>query len=205
VAAPPPLNGGVALRAVHGDWGVNSGRYIRDLRAFGAQSEDWELELDAPAGAVTLSWPNLRALPADMDLTLTDLTTGQSRLLRSTAAYTFKHGGGTRPLRLTAQRRSGAGLALSSVTATPSRGGGLEIGYTLTAGAQVNVIVSGLSGRALTTLATTAAPMGRSTQTWDGRDAAGRPVPNGIYRIDILATAPDGALVRETRTVRVAR
>jgi hypothetical protein len=204
IAGPPKVPGGVALRSVRSGWGADNGQYVRDYAGTGT-TVSWDLLLDAPAGAVTLSWPDLRALPANVELTLTDTTAGASRLLRFCSAYSFKHAGGTRSFTLTAQRRSGPGLVLSALTAEPTRGGGLEVGYTLSGLAQVQVQVQGLGGRAVATLGPLVSGQGRGQQTWDGRDANGRPVPNGTYRIEVIATTSEGELARSVRLVRIAR
>ena len=204
VAGPPALPGGVAVRTVHGDWGADSGRYIREYRGAG-DSTEWDVEVDAPAGEVTLSWPNLRGVPGDTDLLLTDLSNGQTRALRTTASYGFTHNGGQRSFRVTAQKRSGGALLVTNVTTQATRGEGLEIGYTLSRSASVQVQLTSLSGRAVRMLGPVAATTGRSRLAWDGLDASGRPVPNGLYVLQVVAAGADGSLARELRTVRVIR
>ncbi|HAZ63306.1 MAG TPA: hypothetical protein DCZ72_06820 [Armatimonadetes bacterium] len=205
VAAPPSLPGAITLRSVAGNWGVDSGRYMRDLRGGGDRAE-WELEVNAPAGEVTLSWPDLRAAPGDLDLTLTDLTNGRARALRTTGGYTFAHAGGTRAFRLTAARRAGAPLLVTAVSTEPTRGGaGLEVGFTLSREAEVTVQVRSLAGAVVRALGPIAGEAGRGRLGWDGLDEAGRPVPNGMYQVVVAATAADGSLARELRVVRVMR
>lgn len=203
VAAPPPLPGGVELRAIHSDWGVDSGRYMRDLR--GPQSgQVWELEVVAPAGEVTLSWPALRDLPADLQLSLSDPTNGSSRALRTSGGYRFEHTGGTRRLRLTATRSEGGALALLGVTVSRGRGSGWGIGYSVSRSADVVAVVRSLSGRELASVAGSSSS-GRGQLYWDGRTADGQPVPNGIYRIEVIATDADGGTARQVRVVQIVR
>lgn len=203
VAAPPPLPGGVELRAIHGDWGVDSGRYMRDLRG-PAGSQVWDLEVVAPAGEVTVSWPELRSLPSDLQLTLSDPTTGRARSLRTSSGYRFEHAGGSRSLRLTATRADGGALALQAVTVTRGRGAGWGIGYTVSRAADVVAVIRSLNGRELASVAGTA-EAGRGQLFWDGRTAGGQPVPNGIYRIEVIATDADGATARQVRVVQIVR
>jgi len=178
VAAPPPLPGGVELRAIHSDWGVDSGRYMRDLRG-PAGGQVWELEVVAPAGEVTLTWPNLRGLPADLQLSLSDPTNGRSRALRSSSGYRFEHAGGSRSLRLTATRAEGGALALLGVTVTRGRGSGWGIGYTVSRAADVTAVVRSLSGRELASVVATS-ESGRGQLYWDGRTADGQPCRTGF-------------------------
>lgn len=203
VMAPPTVPGGVALRVVHDDWGLESGRYLRDLRG-PAPLQAWSVEVAAPAGEVYLSWPALRHLPAEVELTLEDPTTGRARRLRTTGGYRFDHDGGRRLLRVVAARRSQVGLSLTAVTVTPGRGAGFEVGYTVSRAADLALVVKGLTGRPVSTV-TMAAAAGRGRMVWDGRAADGTPVPNGVYQLEVIATASDGATTRQLRTIRVAR
>lgn len=203
VAAPPALPGGISLRTTHVDWGIDSGRYLRDYQGVG-QTASWDIEVAAPAGAVTLTWPSLREVPAGVELSLTDLSNGAQRRMRTTAAYRFEHTGGVRALRVTALPRVQTALALTDVTLTNSRGGGYEIGFAVTREATVQALVSSLSGRTVREVVGTSTA-GRGRLYWDGRDAVGRPVPNGIYRLQLLATAADGTVARYVQVVRVVR
>lgn len=205
IAAPPALPGGVEVRVTHSDWGVDSGRYIRDLRGPG-QTEAWDLSVAGPAGTTTVSWPSLRAVPAELDLVVTDLTSGRTQRMRTTASFTYEHDGGApRSLRVVAAPRVGTGLQVTGVTVTRGRGSGFDIGYALSAPADVTMTVRSLSGRVLRSLPTTTATAGRSAAYWDGRSADGKPLPNGIYQLDLVAVGTAGEQVRRLVTVRVAR
>lgn len=204
VAAPPSLPEAVTIRSLHSDWGVDSGRYVRDYRG-PAAAEAWELEVAAPAGEVTVSWPSLRRVPGDVRLRLTDLETGQQQSLRTTAAYRFVSRGGTRALRLVAERRHGGMLQLSALTVTAGRGRGYGIGYVLSSAAEVQVTIRGLSGSVVRQLGAVAAGAGRGELYYDGRAADGSPLPNGIYQLEVTAQTADGELTRQLRTIRVVR
>lgn len=205
IAAPPALAEALEVRVVHRDWGADSGRYVRDLRAPGG-AESWDVEVNGPAGPVTLTWPNLREVPADRDLLLTDLATGRQQRLRTRSGYTFAHDGlGARALRVTVAGAGGARLRVSGLSLTRGRGTGWNVGYVLSAAAEVQVAVRSLAGRILRSLPTTTAPTGRSATYWDGRTADGKPVPNGIYQLEVTASTADGQVSRSLVTVRVAR
>lgn len=205
VDAPPAMPEGLSARFVHTDWQEADGRYVRDVRHSADTGQSWALEVVAPAGEVSVAWPELRRVPGDVDLTLTDLDTGQRRLLRTSAGYTFQHRGGRRMFTVQAARRTQARLMLSEVNVTPGRSGALAVGYTLNQPADVQVVVRGLAGQTVRQLTAPGQTLGRSSLVWDGRDASGHPVPNGVYRVEVIAQTPDGAVARQVRAVRVLR
>ncbi|MCC7491622.1 MAG: hypothetical protein IT204_04715 [Fimbriimonadaceae bacterium] len=202
VAGPPVLPGGLQLRVLHADWGVESGRYVRDWRGPGAL-QSWELELAGPAATVQLSWPQLQTVPAGVELLLTDLQNGQQRRLRSTAGYQVVHDGSPRLLRVTAQS-GGASLLLSDLRVTPGRGLSYQVGATVSREAQLQVLVRSLGGRLLREVSGQA-QAGRATLSFDGRGPDGLPLPNGVYRVELLATAVDGSVARQQVVLRVTR
>jgi flagellar hook assembly protein FlgD len=46
---------------------------------------------------------------------------------------------------------------------------------------------------------------GVNTLAWDGRDEQGRPVPNGVYLVRVVARTEEGESVQAVRTVRIVR
>ncbi len=203
VEAPPTLPDGCELRVVHRDWGAANGRYLQDYVGVGDRWV-WDVDVRAPSGPVVLSWPSLRSLPGEADLVLTDLTTGQTRRLRNCAGYRFQHTGGTRAFRVTGSATGSGAVGLDGVTVTTGRGSGLTVGYTLARAADVVLVVRSLSGRTLRITPATSGSVGRGQLYWDGRAADGSPLPNGVYQLEVVATAGDGATARQIRTVRVA-
>lgn len=203
IEAPPVPAGGLTLRSVHTDWGASNGRYLRDYRGAAGLAR-WDVEFAGPAGAAEVTWPALRDVPGDIDLTLLDPVNGQVTNLRTSGAYRFTHTGGARGLVLSAVRRTDATLLLSDVTCEPGRAGGAySIAFTLSRAAQVSATLSGLGGQALRTLGAVSAEVGRGVVGWDGRDAQGRPLPSGVYRLEVVARGADGSLARSVRTVRL--
>lgn len=203
VESPPTLPGAVEVRAVHTDWAGANGRYMRDFRGVGGRVQ-WNVDVTAPEGEVVLSWPSLRSLPENVDLVLTDLSSGQQRRLRNSSSYRFQHGGGVRSFTVSGGPEVGGAVGLDSMSVLASRGGGYTVAYTLTRSADVVLVLRSLSGRVLRTLPASASSAGRSQVYWDGRAADGSPLPNGIYQLEIVATAGDGATARQVRIVRLA-
>lgn len=208
VAKPPPFGPYLAATFPHHDWGRAAGSYAVDLREADGAEKTWDLLVESNLGAreVTLSWPDLAGVPDNVSLVLEDLTTGRRRLMRSTASYRFTLGpDGRRPFRIYARRATGAGLAVAGVELRQGRSGA-SLSYTLTAPAEVTAVLASQSGRLLRVLETgRASTRGVNEIPFRAIDAQGRPLPNGIYRIDLIAVDEDGRQVRTSRIVRVER
>jgi hypothetical protein len=183
-----------------------------DLRRPAAGPLVWNLIVASrPGEEVTLTWGNLRQLPKNLTAALVDVATGQRIALRTRAAYAYRTpaGGGpeARRFRLEVAPRSPGGLAVMNLTVQPGRGGqAYRIGFTLTREARVQAEITTLTGRPVRSLAARQ-DLGRglSELHWDGRDAQGVPLPNGLYLVRITATDEEGNAVSAVRTVAVRR
>jgi hypothetical protein len=69
-------------------------------------------------------------------------------------------------------------------------GGTTEIPFALPAPARVSVRVYDVAGRLVRTLLDATRPEGAGRAEWDGKDAAGRSVPAGVYFVKL--TTPGG-------------
>ncbi|NUP99455.1 MAG: hypothetical protein HUU35_06335, partial [Armatimonadetes bacterium] len=207
IAKPPYFGSFVSVAFPAPAGSRQSGPYAVDLREGNGISKSWEVVVESNAGPrqVTLSWPDVAAVPAGVDLVLTDLETGRSRFLRSTSSYTFDLGAsGARRLRISAERGSQAGLAVTSLEVRGGRGTARSISYSLTSPAEVTVSLNSQSGRLLRTLASgRASGRGVNDIPFLATDSQGRPLPRGIYRLDLIAVGSDGRQVRTSRLVRV--
>jgi hypothetical protein len=192
---------------------VRDGRALAlDLQPFGARGVSWTIRLARPESAaranvpcdVTLSWPNLRRVPGAVDLTLVDETTGMRRSLRHTSSYVCRLAAGEEARLITVTAAPvRERLSIVGLTAVPTRGGGVQIGYRLTGPAETTVLVRSLGGRAVATVEQQRSrAAGDQTLVWDGRDAQGRPVPHGIYSILVVATDAAMHQARATTVVR---
>jgi len=208
IAKPPAYGPYVHLAAAESGWGANAGRYAVDLRDAGGADQSWDLLLESNLGAqeVTLTWPDLAQVPSQMALLIQDLETGRTRFMRSTSSMVVHLAeAGTRQLRVTATRRGASSLAITSLQVQPTRAGG-SVRFGLSAPAEVTVSLCSQSGRLLRHLATSrAATRGNNEVAFDARDAQGRPLPRGIYRLDLIAVSDDGRQVRTSRLVQVER
>jgi hypothetical protein len=64
-----------------------------------------------------------------------------------------------------------------------------EIPYTLPAPSHVSVRVYDVTGRLVRTLLDATRPAGAGRVTWDGRDAAGKNAPTGVYFVKLVTPA----------------
>jgi len=146
---------------------------------------------------VRVGGDNLAALPADLQVRLVDLTTGEQRFLRTGEWQATLKAGETRPLLLVAEPRNGVGLRVQQVKATPMRGRGALISFALTASAQTEVAVFSLTGRLIRLLDRQTYRRAGSHQIhWDGTDAQGRLVPQGAYLVRVRAHDEQGQIAQ---------
>jgi hypothetical protein len=146
---------------------------------------------------VRVGGDNLAALPADLQVRLVDLTTGEQRFLRTGEWRATLKAGETRQLLLVAEPRNGVGLRVQQVKATPMRGRGALISFALTASAQTEVAVFSLTGRLIRLLDRQTYRRAGSHQVhWDGTDAQGRLVPQGAYLVRVRAHDEQGQIAQ---------
>lgn len=168
----------------------------------------WHLVVrtDVADAEVVLRWPHLnRSVPTCYRLTLVDEATGERRSLRTTAFYAFRAqrcGLTERRFRLEVEPRTSLGLQVLHFTAQPTRGRAVRLTFALSEPATVQARVLTPGGRVLRTLATTGAPDGVNTLTWDGCTDQGLPAPAGVYVVELVATSPTGEQTKALRVVR---
>jgi hypothetical protein len=90
-----------------------------------------------------------------------------------------------------------AGLALVSPSPNPSLGA-VTLGFDLPRAGEASLVLYGVDGRRVRSLFAGPASAGRTTLTWDGRDAAGREVAAGAYFARVTFSGEDrvGKVVR---------
>ena len=202
VETPPLLKDYVDLSFPHADWGDNSGLYARDVRSVVAGTgKTWEVDVatDLPNTDVRLMWPDISPVPRDYNLILEDVDSAKRVFMRHRSAYTYNSGPtpGKRHLKLTLEPANATRLVLTSVDVVPTRGSSVNVSYSVSRDARVEVRVrSGLSKlvRTLGTQDTRAAGIG--SVTWDGRAADGSVVGPGHYIFEVIATDVDGQVAK---------
>ena len=206
---PPDFGEYVSLSFPHPDWGMRAGRYAVDMRARGLRRQVWEVEVatNVPQREVWIAWPRLAEVPPEVQLTWVDLSTGQRRFMRTTAGYRYRSSPEPerRRFQIIAERRGANPLAITNLTVAATRAGA-RLTYTLSAPATVSATVYSLSGRVLRRpFVGRTGRAGLNQAVWDCSDERGRPLPNGLYLLEITALGQDGQRARAVRYVRVVR
>jgi hypothetical protein len=163
--------------------------------------------------SVILTWPDLRGVPGDVSLTLVDTATGTRQYMRTTTHYGYRPtdvGAGVsaspslRHFQIIAERGKSGSLQISTLQAEPTRGPGMRLTFTLTKAAQTTVVVRSLAGRSLGSVEVLRSrAAGVNVATWEGRDPQGRPLPPGVYLVEVQAVDEEGQQVQAVRTVRL--
>jgi len=202
VEKPPAIQGSVSVGIVRKDGEGRSVVYAQDIQAAGGKKQ-WNLVVTSPKPNtdVTLSWPEIGALPRGYELFVTDPATNTRRLMRQTSSIRVNTGEtASRALVITGEPRGAAGafrITNWNVT-TAGRGpnSSARISFTASGDANVNVRIVGGTGRTVRHLVTRAVSAGNTTVLWDYRDSKGVAVPAGTYIIEIKGTTTNGESAR---------
>lgn len=198
---PPPVDmSGMVYAATAGAAGAQA----VDVRAAGGATV-WTLNVQGPAGEkVSLRWPEMSEVPADVRPVLVDTATGRSVYMRTTQSYEFTAREDARAFEI--RLSDGTGALAVSVPAARSTAAGAEISYTLSADAQVEVRVLNIAGRTIDTLVDgDLQTAGTQRLTWDGVSARGTRAPNGTYLVVVGARAADGQQTQAIGTLSLGR
>jgi flagellar hook assembly protein FlgD len=103
-------------------------------------------------------------------------------------------------LRIEAQPRTTQAALLTAVSAQAATGG-VEVVYSMTAAAQVQIEVVNIAGRKIATILGGYQSAGMHTAQWAGRNDGGTKVPPGQYLLTVQCTGEDGT--RNSRIVTV--
>ncbi len=97
-------------------------------------------------------------------------------------------------------------LTLTAASAVPTKAGGAEVAFTLSAAADVTVTVLNIAGRPVATVARDRSTnAGLQRVTWSGRSDHGTLAPNGRYLTRIVARDGDGQQTQAICSLRLER
>ena len=203
ISPPPPPGPHVDLYLL--DPKTPDARAAGSIRAQSAQGLSWDLavECSVPNAEVTVSVPDLSRLPRGYYAILEDLDAGARRFLRTAPTYRYNTGptAATRRFRLTVSAQAQGLLTITSVTASPTRGGGTEFSFALSQAASVDCDIVNIAGRRLSRLRQQQPlPAGTNHILWDGRTDLGTLAPAGTYLLNLRAS--DEARQRATAVRR---
>jgi hypothetical protein len=204
---PPPVGPGQTLSACVVS---PAGALFKDSRS-PATAGTWDIEVASaqPYADVTVTWPDLAALPRGTSAFLVDRDAGVRRAMRTTRTYSFNSGadGSTRHLSVEIGPADSGALSVSNIVIASTRGAGaVTIGFELSRAASAGVRVFNVAGRRVReVIPATEMSRGPNIVTWDLRSDRGTIVPSGSYMCEIKAASSDGQRARAVRSVFVGR
>jgi hypothetical protein len=181
-----------------------------DLRQNISQREVWELNVDIPSSLrgekIVITWPSLQELPKDVSLTLVDTLTGERRYMRTTTNYSFIAGREeiSRRFQIIAEKGMVGLLRITDLQCVVNRGANpsVVIAFNLTSDAFTNVNIRSLNGNVVAQLEVAhRRQAGLNKVVWRGVDREGKPLPKGIYIVEVQAYDEEGRYVRAIRMV----
>jgi len=181
-----------------------------DMRPASQAENTWQLMVttNAQQRDVTLSWPDLSALPGSLTAVLKDTASGQCRYMRTTSSYHYNSGvSGYRVFEITIQPNDSQGSVISQIHAEAAPGGNWTISYALSAPASVDIRIRNISGVVVKELQSgQMASAGTNSVLWSGRSDQGTVVPAGQYLCEITARSPNtGQMTKAIRSLVVTR
>jgi hypothetical protein len=208
---PPAFARGVRLAFVNPGRVQDGARYATDIRGtMGAAGESWTFEVSAPdSGDVTLTWPNLRAVPAGYQVMLEDTATGTRQYMRTTAGYTYQARPNgdvpdVRRFRLVVEPKHDIPVRIMEMRVVQTRGNGVSVQVLASGTATLTLEVRTLTGKLVRTIAV---PPSRANESvvipWDGRGLNGKLAPSGAYMLFLTARTAEGFTIRRAQPVVV--
>lgn len=202
VVAPPALQGDLSLRFTRAG---SDAAYGVDIRSDSAKSWTWTMRVTSRAAnqPVTLTFGDMRSLPREFDVLLTDKSAGKTISLRTNTSYVLEAGseGTTRDLTITV-RQVGRGLRIAALTTESTSRGNCSVRYTLSAPAEVTARVLNLAGREVARIAESRTQdAGAQSLDWNGRTSLGSSVASGTYVVELEAVSGAGERTRATAQV----
>jgi hypothetical protein len=162
-------------------------------------------------GEVNLTWPNMSTVPKNVRFRLVDTTASTAKDMRSSSGYSYTAtAGSTREFKVQVDVGGPAVAVIGNVLVTRSKGRGegspFVINYTLSSAASTTIRILGGNGKEVFTVTRGRADAaGQNTAQWNLKDNANRSVAPGSYRMEIVATTPEGDNVRRIVPINVVR
>ena len=206
---PPTGNNGVQVILLK-----NNTPLAVDVRNDGSRRQEWEVLVrfgtrDGGRGTserkeVVLTFDGIGYAPKDVSAWLVDTVTGKRLYLRTQPSYRFvaQEGEVERKFKVVVERGNYRPLRVVGLKATPMRGQGVVIEFSLTKPAKVEAEVLTLTGRRVAILDAGSSEGLTRRIVWRGVGIEGQKVGSGVYLVRVRAVDEEG---RETQAVTVAR
>jgi hypothetical protein len=203
---PTPPNGPyVTAAAVDDKAAADRSNLAVDMRPKAGEAYKIRVETDQIGQPVTVTWPDLSRLPSTVRPVLEDAVSGKRLYMRTASGYTFTAREAVRDLQITLESSGSAPMAVTALQAT-SAGGNVDIIYTLSSAATVDIQVLNMSGLPVRTLASGGvATAGRNSMVWDGHNDRGSKVPGGRYLVVVRALSANGEQTRAVTALQFGR
>ena len=210
---PPAMGDGIHLAFINPSRSVAGPIYATDIRSnISPSGESWEFAVTCTqSDQVSLSWPNLRAVPSQYQLCLQDEASNATLYLRTSSVYQYQAKGTTaqpdvRRFRVTVTPSSNSSQLTISMMVLPTRNGGICVQVTPSAPANLTIEVRSPTGVLLRTISKTATLANQPVLlTWDGHAMSGKLTPSGTYIINLTAQTADGYSIRQTQPALLRR
>jgi hypothetical protein len=206
---PPTGNNGVQVILLK-----NNTPLAVDVRSDGARRQEWEVLVrfgtrDGGRGTserkeVVLTFDGIGYAPKDVSAWLVDTVTGKRLYLRTQPSYRFvaQEGEVERKFKVVVDRGNDRPLRVVGLKATPMRGQGVVIEFSLTKPAKVEAEVLTLTGRRVAVLDAGSSEGLAHRVVWRGVGIEGQKVGGGVYLIRVRAIDDEG---RSTQGMTIVR
>jgi hypothetical protein len=192
----------------------NSTPLAVDVRSNGSRRQEWEVLVrfgtrDGGRGTserkeVVLTFDGIGYAPKDVSAWLVDTVTGKRLYLRTQPSYRFvaQEGEVERKFKVVVERGNDRPLRVVGLKATPMRGQGVVIEFSLTKPAKVQAEVMTLMGRRVTVLDAPSSDGLTHRLVWRWSSSDRNKVGVAPYLIRILATDEEGRQVQAATVVK---
>jgi hypothetical protein len=207
---PPTGNNGVQVILLK-----NNIPLAVDVRSDGARRQEWEVLVrfgtrDGGRGTserkeVVLTFDGIGYAPKDVSAWLVDTVTGKRLYLRTQPSYRFvaQEGEVERKFKVVVERGNDRPLRVVGLKATPMRGQGVVIEFSLTKPAEVEAEVLTLTGRRVAILDAGSSEGLTRRVVWRGVGIEGQKVGSGVYLVRVRAIDEEGREVQAATVVRL--
>jgi hypothetical protein len=207
---PPTGNNGVQVILLK-----NNTPLAVDVRSDGSKRQEWEVLVrfgtrDGGRGTrerkeVVLTFDGIGYAPKDVSAWLVDTVTGKRLYLRTQPSYRFvaQEGEVERKFKVVVERGNDRPLRVVGLKATPMRGQGVVIEFSLTKPAKVEAEVLTLTGRKVAVLDAGSSEGLTRRVVWRGVGIEGQKVGSGVYLVRVRAIDEEGREVQAATVVRL--